>query len=414
MNEPQFGLITNLLHKVEIIDLQYEKLKENDNFNIFNLLERKFDEVHLHSRFLYELLQPKGMHGFNTLFLEKLLELLEHKDFNLSNVKVRKEHRNIDILITNDTQAIIIENKLWAADQPAQLQRYYEYISSLGYSEITIYYLSIDGKAAQDHSIGSLKQLPLYEKMIKNISYILEIDKWLEACIKESYAKAPLRETLIQYRLLLKEISGNTMSKEEENEMVQLISQDNNILQAKKIAENWNHVRWHTEWRFWTDLENLITTEYVISDSLKYSDPKLSTNIHQTRNKNPWYGIMFSLGDYLGEDACIFIERGVEDLYYGLTIRRKEANILNNDPKYLPLAELVNTFSEWPNNDYWIGGNYCKPRISFSKFSGEDTLMLLNDKFRMEYLASLWTQIQAFTLQVKDAMVQLAPKEIQS
>lgn len=50
--------IVNLLERVEIVDMRFQKLNEEDNFNIFNLLERKFDEVHLHSRFLFEMLNP--------------------------------------------------------------------------------------------------------------------------------------------------------------------------------------------------------------------------------------------------------------------------------------------------------------------------------------------------------------------
>ncbi|WP_316819463.1 PD-(D/E)XK nuclease family protein [Pedobacter gandavensis] len=406
MNETQSAPIINLLNKVEIIDMRYQKINEKDNFNIFNLLNRKFDEVHLHSRFLYELLHPKGMHGMGTAFLEKLLELLEINEFSLKNVQIQKEHRNIDLLITNETQAIIIENKLWAVDQPAQLQRYYDHISSKGFKDIRIYYLSIDGKDAEAHSIGNLKDLPNFKEILQNLSYVFDINKWLEACIKESYDKAPLRETLIQYRLLIQEISGKTMGREEELEMVNLISQNDNIIQAQKVAENWKHVRWHTEWRFWTDLEVIIAKDYQIMDLQKYSDQKISSNIHQTRNRNPWFGIMFSIGDFLGDNSCIFIERGDEDVYYGLTIIRNNSKNFNNDQKYQPLTALINSFSEWSNNDHWIGGNYCSPRINFNMFSGEDTLRLLNENYRTIYLSNLWTQMKLFINQVNQTMIQ--------
>jgi len=384
--------------------MRYEKANENQGFNVFNLLSRKFDEVHLHSRFIYELLNPDGMHGMGNVFLARLLDLLEISDFNLKNLTVLREHKSIDLLITNDNQAIIIENKLWAADQPAQLQRYFEYVSNRGFKDIRMYYLSIDGKDPDDHSIGTLKKHPDFKQILQNLSYSFDIDHWLENCIKESYNKAPLRETLIQYRKLIQEISGKTMGREEEKEIVDLIAQNDNIIHAKKIAENWNHVRWHTEWRFWTNLETIIAKDYKIMDLQKFSDKKVTSNIHQARNRNPWFGIMFSIGSFKGDNACIFIERGQEDVYYGLTMVRENSKSFNTEPKFKVLTELVGEFSEWSGNEYWIAGNYCLPKINFNQFSGEDTLRLLNDNHRSIYLTNLWEQMKTYIEKAKKAL----------
>ena len=60
-------------------------------------------------------------------------------------------------VITNDTQAIIIENKIFAGDQSKQLERYFEIIKQEGFEDIRIIYLSLYGEEPSEQSIGLLK-----------------------------------------------------------------------------------------------------------------------------------------------------------------------------------------------------------------------------------------------------------------
>lgn len=410
----QLTQLEALLDKIGIIDFQYQKTKQKDRFNIFNLLSRKFDEVNLHSKFIYELLSPDSSHGCGTAFLEKLLFHLQIKDFDLADVEVYREYRKIDLLIKNKKQAIVIENKLWATDQPGQLERYYKLLFDEGYRDIKIFYLSINGKDPDPHSIGDLYLLENWSDLFSVISYEFTIEQWLDSCIKEAYERPALRETLIQYRLLIQEISGKTMNKEEMHEIVALIAKEDNVVKAKKIAENWNHVKWFTEWYFWQDLEKLIQSEFDILDLQKYSEDRLNRAIHYSRNKDLWYGIMFKIGEFEGDDACLFIERGEENVYYGLTMVRANSKRFNKEPKFRGLALKVEEFSEWGLEDHWIGGNYCYPHINFNSFSNDTTLRLLNDDFRPNYIHGLWPTIKAFIAKAKDAINKEAEKAISS
>jgi hypothetical protein len=323
-------------------------------------------------------------------------------DFSLEKAVVRKEYRKIDLLISNEKQAIVIENKLWAIDQPAQLQRYYELLKSEGYRDIRILYLSLDGKEPEEHSIGNLRNHPNFNSLITCISYKADIEQWLECCIKEAYAKPILRETLVQYRALIWEISGKTMYKEEMDEIVEFLAKGDNMVKAKKIAENWNHARWYTEWYFWRDLEKVIAHFYEISPIMKYNEDKLNSVIHNRRNQNPWYGIMFKIGTYLDADACIYIERGdgSENVYYGLGMIIGNSKEQSGHIRFKPLADKLEEFSDWYQETHWIGGNYCMPEINFSKFSNQETLKLLNEDFRSTYINGIWRQITEFTNKV--------------
>ena len=56
------------------------------------------------------------------------LKICGIKDFNTENIKVTNEEGKIDLLIKNDLQAIIIEDKIYADNQPEQLLKYYKKI----------------------------------------------------------------------------------------------------------------------------------------------------------------------------------------------------------------------------------------------------------------------------------------------
>ncbi|MDT3403758.1 PD-(D/E)XK nuclease family protein [Mucilaginibacter terrae] len=393
-----------LLDQIGLIDFQFKKNRQKNRFNIFNLLERKFDEVNLHSKLIYELINPKAEHCFGLIFLEKLLGQFGILGFELNNVKVRKEYKKIDILISNNKQAIVIENKLWAPDQPEQLQRYYDILFNEGYRDIKLFYLSIDGKEPDDNSTGNLILLESYKQVLFTVSYETDIDQWLEYCVKEAYNHPPLRETLLQYRSLVQEISGKTMNKEEMDEIIDFLAEGDNVLKAKKIAENWKNVKWFTEWYFWRDLETIINGEYEVLDYMKYDSNKLSSVVHNSRNRNPWYGIMFRIGEFSGADAHLLIERSFSDVYYGLTMIVNGKRNLNEDPKFSELAKRVLEFSDWGVEEYWIAGHYCEPKINFESFSNDSTLKLLNDDFRAKYLNDLWLLIKQFVIMVQQVL----------
>ena len=76
------------------------------------------NEVKLHSALICGFLDPLSNHYQGDVFLETFLECVG-----------LKEYKNIDIYITNGERHIIIENKIWADDQPQQIQRYIEKIA---------------------------------------------------------------------------------------------------------------------------------------------------------------------------------------------------------------------------------------------------------------------------------------------
>jgi hypothetical protein len=76
------------------------------------------------------------------------------------------------------------------------------------------------------------------------ISYKFHILEWLELCKKESVDNPILRETLTQYIVLIKQLTGQTRSKEMQKEILDTILKDvDNISAAFIISQNIDEIK---------------------------------------------------------------------------------------------------------------------------------------------------------------------------
>ncbi|EXC32584.1 PD-(D/E)XK nuclease superfamily protein, partial [Acinetobacter sp. 869535] len=110
----------------QIIQSTLNILEENNshgnNFNLLKICGVSNSEVFTHTPILKELLDPEGTHGQKDLFLKSFVEFFK-LDFKIrGNIKTKKEQRfndygQIDLMIENEEQIIILENKIYAVDQ---------------------------------------------------------------------------------------------------------------------------------------------------------------------------------------------------------------------------------------------------------------------------------------------------------
>ncbi len=229
-----------LLSDVSRIHDKYEKLSNltGDKFNIFKLLGVLTKEVSLHSKFISELLNPKGTHCQEATFLNLFLKRfgLEGK-FDLKNTKVLTEFYLgrissnysrggfVDILIRDESRAILIENKIYAKDQMMQLARYYNYAKG-NYKDVKIFYLTLDGDNPSDASKGE------YSIPVEYISYRTDILGWMEECKEKAVNHPLLRETISQYIGGIKMLTNQTSNKFMANEIIESVLQDTERLKS--------------------------------------------------------------------------------------------------------------------------------------------------------------------------------------
>jgi hypothetical protein len=153
------------------------------------VLRNSSDEVRLHSRFLALLLDPKAPHNQGAALLNLLLNRIGIHDFDSKNAIVEVEYQNIDILIRNQNrQAMIIKNKIYAADQDEQLWRYHQPMQAEDYGEIWTMHLILDGSEPSEQSHKSLPVVLL--------NYKAEILAWLNDCIPLAACGPGVRESI--------------------------------------------------------------------------------------------------------------------------------------------------------------------------------------------------------------------------
>ena len=236
----------NLLTNVSLISKKYDDIAKitGENFNIFSVMQMESNERYTHSAIIGELLNPKGSHGqgsvFLQLFFEEIKELKCIENYNFDNSKcIIEQHIGtidvdytkggfIDIVLKDDKNVIVIENKIYASDQRNQLKRYKNY-----YPNCVLLYLNLFGDVP---SIESILDLEL-DKDFHIISYYNEITNWLEKCQKETFDQPILRETIKQYLNLVKKLSNQTINDTMSKEIKDLIK--SNLKSASSIYHNY-------------------------------------------------------------------------------------------------------------------------------------------------------------------------------
>lgn len=258
--------LVKLLERIDGISKKYELVSKltGENFNIFQVLQLSTNEVRTHSAFIADLLNPNGSHGQGHVFLDLFIEILkkdlhEKKHFELETDNARVEIErftgykskdelnggNIDIIIENLKigQALIIENKINAKDQPSQLIRYYNYGKSKFNTDFILLYLTLDGKEANEISTTYAKKNKISSPLQSNqdyycISYKKHIVAWLNLCYKQSINQPIIRETIKQYLVLVKQLTGLAMNDKENNEIKDLIIKNPSYINLINDAKN--------------------------------------------------------------------------------------------------------------------------------------------------------------------------------
>lgn len=222
-----------------------DAIKENEaaiasgacNYNPHLAVRKKHEEVGLHSNFLYSILNPRGDHFRGSEFLHSFLKTInaidEKKDKidKFSDAIVTREKHKIDLLIETPDHWYIIENKIYAADQPSQINRYIHRIktiedtrrnndASYEHRKISVIYLTLSGMKPSNKSLALFKNEKKEEisRLIVStegsiplllVSY-KQIQAWCNQCLKQSYVNnsPALYYSIASYKQVLDRLLG--------------------------------------------------------------------------------------------------------------------------------------------------------------------------------------------------------------
>lgn len=131
--------IEEFLMDIDVLDQLESRV---NGFNAFETLGLVSAEIR-HSNMLSWLMSPGETHGLGELFLKRFIqEIFYHHKYSFQNAKiklidislmdystfhVRREYKNMDLLLQSEAQKIVIaiENKIWSRESPHQLKDYF-------------------------------------------------------------------------------------------------------------------------------------------------------------------------------------------------------------------------------------------------------------------------------------------------
>lgn len=209
--------------------LQQERLHRGECYNLFNILGLSSYELK-HSAIIANLLDPHGSHGCGDAFLRAFFEVLSIiYPFNGDNQVTSQTEvyagavtdgtgGRIDILVSGTSYGLIIENKIYAADQNKQLVRYDAYAKER-FSKYDIVYLTLYGSEASEASVTtqgeqSVDYLPM--------SYADKGLVWLGQCTRLAYDKPLVRESINQYIQTIKQLTCKDMNQESIKQIIEI------------------------------------------------------------------------------------------------------------------------------------------------------------------------------------------------
>ncbi|MDD9996227.1 MAG: PD-(D/E)XK nuclease family protein, partial [Rhodospirillaceae bacterium] len=257
-------------------------------------------------------LDPSGSHGQGEVFLRRFMAKFGTQfgilDMPANAARVQPEiwldsKSRVDILVETDDTRIVIENKIYARDQPGRLAKYHAYAVQRPNSKVV--YLTLHGDPPSQESLGDL---PPDEVAL--VSYESDVLAWLDDCVKEAALVPQVREILAHYQGLLrkltrKSIGGLTM--ELKNLLAQKHEEIYNFELAPSIAEAMRELSVETEWAFWESMHQQLTQDCKHAWSL----------MHAPHVDDKWGGLKEVTRDVILHAHS----RGQDKWYYGWTFR---------------------------------------------------------------------------------------------
>lgn len=319
---------------------EQEVNKTGKGFNLISILGMEHNERYTHSNIITELLKADGSHTFGNRFFELFLAEVGISDFSTKNYEVLTEEyvgqincgenesirTFLDIVIKdkNTGKVILIENKIWAEDQPYQIERYYEKYNSrivkLFYLNVHDYDYSFDlERVERVLSDNEREELQRIKAVYQKISYEKNIKNWIANCIVVSSEKLFVRIQIETYYQTILKISNQDIYKKMNEQIKSKITESEESFEAaREIA--------HT----FTALSNSIGLEFY---------RKLKEMLPNGEFDSIYGKIEFFVQEDKDEDP----------LYLGVKLKDQDNRLIKNNEEFnLKIANIV---AEFPQNE---------------------------------------------------------------
>ena len=350
------------MHSAEQDSLQKEE-KEGENFNVFSALNMCSDEMRLHSRLLATLFNPKANHGLGNEFLRQFLVTAIKVDDNYithCNESIAERYvgevtettgGRIDIILEDGKHGIIIENKIYACDQPNQLLRYYNYgVKQFGENNFKLVYLTLNGSEPSSDSLGGG-----HFDFIK-LSYAQDILGLLDR-LMTTYPQKPIHRTIKDYITIIKQLTFRDMDTEYQQSII------NEGIDEKYIDATLELLQLTKQ------IGDALIEKYIIKKLIGFERHK-DDNGALWRDLNDYYAIVIKT-----EDKTYW-----RNIWIGVTLKEG----------CMPLQKRLDCFTREPTKNYpygwsWISdnaaNNWHNP-AQYPAIGKEEVLKWIKNKIR--------------------------------
>lgn len=369
----------NLMNEVQTLRVLYDKLKrqKGENFNVF-LITGIGERETLFCKMIHDLLNPKGSHGQNNLYLrlfvQEVLKLpFEEEDYDTAIVEnefVIDDKRRIDLIIRTKNYIIPIEVKIYAGDQPKQCEDYAKWAKNS-----QLYYLTIDGREPSAGSMGALDV-----KEVQCLSFKEHILSWLQRCVTQQATVeiAAIREILLQMMDAIRHFSGLIGDEEMQETLTIVMRNKDTMLNARFIKEAYEKSRGEMIRKVFDRLQQDLKLEFCPGDD-NYSLNNYAS-IRNYKSKNlpvMWHELKRDVID--GYHLYMYIEVDWY-LYVGFTLINDKDEYINiNDP-----LENMMPYIKNKENTYWEHIPSTEESPNFNQPDLDDVFFDLFDEFYFE------------------------------
>lgn len=370
-----------ILNQVKLLSKHYEQIAvmSGENFNVFKILNVESSEVRLHSSMLAEFLNPKGSHGQGDVFLKAFVNLFNITDFDTKTAEAKvevdigtinddyTEGGRIDILVVDGNgKKIIIENKIYATDQLNQLVRYYKYDNNA-----YLFYLNLYGNPPSTKSTGDL----LKSDKFTVISYSDKIIAWLEQCKKEAVSLPVIRETIVQYINIIKQLTNQSTIQSMKEEIKKfLLDNPDYIEYVEHSNQALNAI--------------IVETKNIFYEKVK---KMMKLDLHSTFQ--------------LSGDLSLFIQinEDGDGVYIGYRLLKQGENYSNSAEAKKYIDILKSLHSEIRSSEWNIGWYNPEPFKRYMKFWSLGRTEIIKMRTNESYMNTITQQIADQELRIRTA-----------
>lgn len=382
-----------------VSDAREKANRHGERFNIFSILRVHRNEAETHSRFLHELLSPKGRHGegsaFLQLFLDGVLGLQAagKGPYRVSRELATEEKRRVDIVIESPDIIVGIELKIDAADQQAQLHDYYLELQRRagGEKHVVLAYLTLDGKSPSAMSLNGLRK----EKVVC-LSFADDVSRWVEACIEKSQHKPALAHAIQQYQQLIHNLTGKggTMSNLVADELNTDVERFKEALEVEKSLPK---AKASIQEMFWQELRAALEAQFGVTPSVYggNSIAAISNDYYSKNRNNKHVGIKMPICSLGGRNVCLNVNL-YHAIHYGLRVENESGIVVPSpDLREMTRKEVGRGNAVADKEADWLVCYYYNPVtgddekiVNFYDFNSA-AVGLLDDEVRSTLIADM-------------------------